>query len=310
MRVVKARSPARLLPETHKIDLISRLYRIKVGTWQSPTSVRPQTSTMFRPQTAPMVCRPGRGHLSHRSRSPEAGRPTGHRRRVRRFRPGHPPSCRIRPSAPGSSWRSPTSSRPGPSAGPPVATIELHDHGHLRRCGGRSQRALVETTVRAPPTGVALIEQPPRSAPASTGRSARATSTTCSNDGTEHAVSVHVYGPRLTTMSLLRAGRPGPPQRGPDRGGRAPGPLRHHQPRTTLREPVGRRVGGRGPHRTSTGSGPRSWTPWPLAGGLDRRHPPGGPAGRSKASCRGPWSSNAMCSSGGSIPTAATGCPT
>ena len=44
-------------------------------------------------------------------------------------------------------------------------------------------------------------------------------------------------------------------------------------------------------------------------GGLVVGHPPGGPAGRRRASCPVPWSSSATCSSGASIPRATTGSP-
>jgi len=83
---------------------------------------------------------------------------------------------------------------------PPGGTIELHDHGLSRGAVVVADGALVETTVRPTNRGVALIgthqigtgehrEFGPRYVH------------DLRNDGEDRAVSVHVYGPRLSEMA-------------------------------------------------------------------------------------------------------------
>ena len=83
---------------------------------------------------------------------------------------------------------------------PPGGTIELHDHGHSRGAVVVAAGALVESTVRSSAKGVTLIGNHRIVA----GRH-RVFGPhyihDLGNEGDEAAVSVHVYGPRLTTMS-------------------------------------------------------------------------------------------------------------
>jgi hypothetical protein len=86
--------------------------------------------------------------------------------------------------------------------------IELHDHGRSAGAVVVAGGELVETTVRPTPQGVALI---------GTHRIAAGQHTTfgpgyvhdLSNHGADRAVSVHVYGPRLTTMRYYDLGHGG-----------------------------------------------------------------------------------------------------
>ncbi len=83
---------------------------------------------------------------------------------------------------------------------PPGGTIELHDHGNSRGAVVVADGALVETTVRSTTRGVALIG----THHIGTGDRRRFGPRyvhDLRNDGTEQAISVHVYGPRLTEMS-------------------------------------------------------------------------------------------------------------
>ncbi len=90
---------------------------------------------------------------------------------------------------------------------PPGGRIELHDHGRSRGAVVVAVGALTETTVRSTPHGVALI---------GTHRVAAGEHRCFGphyvhdliNDGERPAVSVHVYGPRLTSMSYYEL-RPG-----------------------------------------------------------------------------------------------------
>jgi Cysteine dioxygenase type I len=96
-------------------------------------------------------------------------------------------------------------------AWPPGGAIELHDHGNSSGAVAVAAGTLVETTVRASDNGRAVI---------STHRVAAGEHRCFGphyihdlvNDDVRPALSVHVYGPRLTTMSyydLSAAGRLG-----------------------------------------------------------------------------------------------------
>jgi hypothetical protein len=85
-------------------------------------------------------------------------------------------------------------------AWPPGGAIELHDHGRSSGAVAVADGALVETTVRASRDGRAVIGT----------RRVSAGEYRCFgphyihdlvNDNARPALSVHVYGPRLTTMS-------------------------------------------------------------------------------------------------------------
>ncbi len=83
---------------------------------------------------------------------------------------------------------------------PPGGSIELHDHGRSHGAVVIAAGALVETTVRASRGGVAVIG----SHRLSVGEHRRFGSHYVHdliNDDDLPAVSVHVYGPRLTSMS-------------------------------------------------------------------------------------------------------------
>jgi predicted metal-dependent enzyme (double-stranded beta helix superfamily) len=85
-------------------------------------------------------------------------------------------------------------------AWPPGGRIELHDHGHSRGAVVVAAGSLVETTVRATREGVALIG----THRLSTGEHRTFGSHYVHdliNYEEQAAISVHVYGPRLTTMS-------------------------------------------------------------------------------------------------------------
>jgi predicted metal-dependent enzyme (double-stranded beta helix superfamily) len=83
---------------------------------------------------------------------------------------------------------------------PAGGTIELHDHGQSRGVVVVASGELVETTVRTSPKGVALIGN--HRIPAGGHRTFGPRYIhDLSNDGDGQAVSVHVYGPRLSTMS-------------------------------------------------------------------------------------------------------------
>jgi Cysteine dioxygenase type I len=86
--------------------------------------------------------------------------------------------------------------------------IELHDHGRSAGAVVVAAGELVETTVRPTPRGVALIR---------THRIGAGRHKTfgpgyvhdLSNDRADQAVSVHVYGPRLSTMQYYDLGNAG-----------------------------------------------------------------------------------------------------
>jgi len=83
---------------------------------------------------------------------------------------------------------------------PPGRSIELHDHGLSHGAVVVADGALVETTVRATRGGVALISTH-RLSEGEHRRFGPHYVHDLSNDGERPAISVHVYGPRLTTMS-------------------------------------------------------------------------------------------------------------
>ncbi len=83
---------------------------------------------------------------------------------------------------------------------PPDGTIELHDHGQSGGAVVVAAGALVESTVRPGPKGMALIGNH-RIGAGQHRRFGPGYIHDLSNDGDEQAISVHVYGPRLTTMT-------------------------------------------------------------------------------------------------------------
>jgi hypothetical protein len=83
---------------------------------------------------------------------------------------------------------------------PAGGKIELHDHGTSHGAVVVANGSLTETTIRATATGVALIS----THHIETGGHRRfgpGYVHDLVNDGETEAVSVHVYGPRLSTMS-------------------------------------------------------------------------------------------------------------
>jgi len=94
-------------------------------------------------------------------------------------------------------------------AWPPGGRIELHDHGRSRGAVVVAEGALLETTVRATKEGVAVIGSRRLSAGEHRTFGPHYVHDLI-NDDRHRAVSVHVYGPRLTSMSyyeLDAAGR-------------------------------------------------------------------------------------------------------
>jgi hypothetical protein len=83
---------------------------------------------------------------------------------------------------------------------PPGGKIELHDHGPSRGAVVVAAGALTETTVRATEHGVALIGTH-RLGVGDHSQFGSHYVHDLSNHGDGAAVSVHVYGPRLTTMT-------------------------------------------------------------------------------------------------------------
>jgi hypothetical protein len=83
---------------------------------------------------------------------------------------------------------------------PSGGTIELHDHDLSRGAVVVASGELVESTVRATPRGVALIGNHRIGAGQYRKFGPRYVHD-LTNDGEQDAVSVHVYGPKLTTMS-------------------------------------------------------------------------------------------------------------
>ncbi len=92
---------------------------------------------------------------------------------------------------------------------PPGGGIELHDHGESHGAVVVAAGALIETTVQSTPRGVAVIGTQRLSA-GEHHRFGPHYVHDLVNDDEQPALSVHVYGPRLTTMSyygLSAAGR-------------------------------------------------------------------------------------------------------
>ena len=85
-------------------------------------------------------------------------------------------------------------------AWPPGGRIELHDHGHSHGAVAVVSGVLVETSVRVSRGGEAMIGTHRLSA-ADHRRFGPHYVHDLINDDEQQAVSVHVYGPRLTTMS-------------------------------------------------------------------------------------------------------------
>jgi Cysteine dioxygenase type I len=83
---------------------------------------------------------------------------------------------------------------------PPGGKIELHDHGGSHGAVVVAAGSLTETTIRATAAGVALISTQHVEA-GGHRRFGPGYVHDLINDGETEAVSVHVYGPRLTTMS-------------------------------------------------------------------------------------------------------------
>jgi predicted metal-dependent enzyme (double-stranded beta helix superfamily) len=86
---------------------------------------------------------------------------------------------------------------------PPGGAIQLHDHGASFGAVVVASGQLVETTVKSTAHGVALIETHEIGAGQHRTFGPRYVHD-LSNDQAEAAVSVHVYGPRLTTMSYYK----------------------------------------------------------------------------------------------------------
>jgi hypothetical protein len=83
---------------------------------------------------------------------------------------------------------------------PPGGKIELHDHGNSSGAVVVAAGSLTESAVRATPEGVALIAT--RQVDAGQHRTFGPHYVhDLTNDHQEQAVSVHVYGPRLRTMT-------------------------------------------------------------------------------------------------------------
>ena len=83
---------------------------------------------------------------------------------------------------------------------PPGGKIELHDHGLSHGAVVVAEGELVESTIRPSPHGVSLIAS--RRLEAGRHRTfGPGYIHDIYNDGEQDAISVHVYGPRLTTMS-------------------------------------------------------------------------------------------------------------
>jgi predicted metal-dependent enzyme (double-stranded beta helix superfamily) len=82
---------------------------------------------------------------------------------------------------------------------PPGGKIELHDHGHSSGAVVVARGSLIETRIRPADHSVATVE----SSHLDTGESRTFGSHYVHdmvNAGPHHAVSVHVYGPKLTSM--------------------------------------------------------------------------------------------------------------
>jgi hypothetical protein len=91
---------------------------------------------------------------------------------------------------------------------PPGGTIQLHDHGHSNGAVVVASGSLTETTVRATPEGVAVIASHHIGAGEHRTFGPRYVHD-LTNDQDVQATSVHVYGPRLTTMTYYQLDRRG-----------------------------------------------------------------------------------------------------
>ena len=91
---------------------------------------------------------------------------------------------------------------------PPGGKIELHDHGQSRGAVVVASGALTETTVRPTTRGVALTGTHRISVGEHRQFGPRYVHD-LSNDSEEEALSVHVYGPRLTAMTYYELDRHG-----------------------------------------------------------------------------------------------------
>jgi hypothetical protein len=91
---------------------------------------------------------------------------------------------------------------------PPGGKIELHDHGRSRGAVVVAAGALTESAVRATPEGVALIARHQVEAGQHRTFGPRYVHD-LTNDHDEQAVSVHVYGPRLRTMTYYELDKRG-----------------------------------------------------------------------------------------------------
>jgi hypothetical protein len=86
---------------------------------------------------------------------------------------------------------------------PPGGKIELHDHGHSSGAVVVATGSLIETRIRPTDHGVATIESHHLGTAGSRTFGSHYVHDIV-NVGPSHAVSVHVYGPQLTSMSYYR----------------------------------------------------------------------------------------------------------
>jgi hypothetical protein len=86
---------------------------------------------------------------------------------------------------------------------PPGGKIELHDHGDSRGAVVVAEGTLTETTVRPTDRGVAVVSARPIHAGEHREFGQHYVHDLV-NDGDHDAISVHVYGPKLTTMSYYQ----------------------------------------------------------------------------------------------------------
>ena len=91
---------------------------------------------------------------------------------------------------------------------PPGGAIELHDHGPSSGAVVVASGALTETTVRSTDHGIALIQTHLLEAGDHRTFGPRYVHD-LTNDHDEQAISVHVYGPRLTHMTYYELDRRG-----------------------------------------------------------------------------------------------------
>ncbi len=91
---------------------------------------------------------------------------------------------------------------------PQEGAIQFHDHGPSSGALVVASGTLTETTVRSSARG-ATVTGTRTLGPGARRRFAPGYVHDLTNDGEEQAVSVHVYGPRLSTMSYYRLDRRG-----------------------------------------------------------------------------------------------------